>query len=158
MYDHPDHIITCAHVVAGTDTVLVVDAWEIPHLGEVMFSDMELDVAIIKISSQIASPGLLFGTAGLGDEVWACGTPLTTSLFGTITKGIISGYRTGILSPTHIQTDAAINPGNSGGPVVNNRGEVIGMSQAIWGGMNCGLALLVPADVIEGIWVQYIGE
>jgi len=153
---HSDLVITCAHVVGEFEDVLLMS-----HDGEIYSAyvvaiDHYRDVAILKMPEPLMVTGLGFGLPELGMDVWACGTPFDLNLQGTITKGIISGFRQDILSPNHIQTDVAINPGNSGGPVVDENGLVIGMSQAIYGPRSCGVNLLVPVQDILDILNTYL--
>ncbi len=147
---HANLIITCAHVVQDFDDILLMDWTGDIFVATVVELDMERDVAILKTARALKATGIGFGIPELGMDVWACGAPFSTRLQGTITKGIISGFRDGLLSPHSIQTDVAINPGNSGGPVVDSNGLLVGMSQATIGDSPCGVNLLVPVyDILD---------
>ena len=94
-------------------------------------SDAARDIALLKVSAVGALTVLPFATAVReGDEVVALGHPLNLSGSMTITKGIVSAFRT-IRGVSYIQTDAAINPGNSGGPLLNTNGEIVGMNTSV---------------------------
>jgi S1-C subfamily serine protease len=103
--------------------------------GRVVFIDADLDIALVKVtppSSEFVFPHLPLGdlaTIRQGDSVLAIGSPGDAMLF-SVTKGIVSAVgKFAAAGPgTWIQTDAPINPGNSGGPLLNSRGEVVGLS------------------------------
>jgi S1-C subfamily serine protease len=142
-------ILTNAHVVQGADSVTVVLKDGRRFKGEVVGADPTTDVAVVKINAADLptvkvgdSDSLLPGQAAI-----AIGNPL--GLDSTVTQGIISatgrsGADFGSSSRVNfIQTDTAINPGNSGGPLINSRGEVIGMNTAIIQGAS-GIGFAVP--------------
>jgi S1-C subfamily serine protease len=82
-----------------------------------------------------------------GSEVYAIGSPLKEELSGTVTKGIISGYRE-IVGLKWIQSDVPISPGNSGGPLVDSKGRIVGISTAgyQYGGSQVGINLFIPIE------------
>jgi Do/DeqQ family serine protease len=157
-------ILTNAHVVNGADTVSVTLKDGRTFEGEVLGQDPVTDVAVIKIQANNLPPVALGNSDVLqpGESVIAIGNPL--GLDNTVTAGIISATdrsssdvgvpdkRVGF-----IQTDAAINPGNSGGPLLNARGEVIGINTAIISGAQ-GLGFAIPINTVQGIAQQLISK
>ena len=148
------YILTNYHVIEGAKdiTVTLSDGNEVP--ATVVNYDQEKDLAMIKLKEGTKVPAV----AELGDsdelypgaEVIAIGTPLSKNLAYTLTKGIISGndrtIETQSGTSVHlIQTDAAINSGNSGGPLVNTKGQVIGINSMKLGSQSMGAA------TVEGI-------
>lgn len=130
------YILTNAHVVAGAGALAVtlMDGTEVE--AQLIGSDTISDVAVLKVDYAGLRP-LKLGDSGyirVGDYVVAVGNPLGFGLEGTVTMGIISARSRTITiddhTNTYIQTDAAINVGNSGGPLLNMRGEVIGINSA----------------------------
>ncbi len=162
MLNSTGQIVTNAHVVDGADTVSVTLKDGRTFEGEVLGQDPVTDVAVIKIQANNL-PAVAVGNSDVlqpGESVIAIGNPL--GLDNTVTAGIISATdrsssdvgvpdkRVGF-----IQTDAAINPGNSGGPLLNARGEVIGMNTAIISGAQ-GLGFAIPINTVQGIAQQLI--
>lgn len=155
-------ILTNAHVVEGADTVTVTlrDGRELR--GRVLGADPLTDVAVVKVDTD-RLPTVAMGNSDQlkpGEWAIAIGNPL--GLDNTVTVGIISatGRRSSeVRVPdkrvNFIQTDAAINPGNSGGPLLNQRGEVIGMNTAIIGGAQ-GLGFAIPINTAQRIADQLI--
>ncbi len=149
-------ILTNAHVVEGADTVQVTLKDGRTFEGKVLGSDPVTDVAVIDIEADNL-PTLAVSNAELlpGEVAIAIGNPL--GLDNTVTVGIVSatGRTSGQVGipdkrVDFIQTDAAINPGNSGGPLLNARGEVIGMNTAIIQGAN-GIGFAIPIDAVQRI-------
>ncbi len=154
-------IITNAHVVEGADTVQVTLKDGRSFEGKVLGSDPVTDVAVIDIDANDL-PTVAVNQAELdpGEVAIAIGNPL--GLDNTVTVGIVSATgrtsnQVGIPDKRvdFIQTDAAINPGNSGGPLLNARGEVIGMNTAIISGAQ-GLGFAIPISDIERISEQIV--
>ena len=158
--DPHGHVLTNAHVVAGATRIRV-------HLhdgravrGELIGADPQSDLAVIKIDPQGTTPALLGDSDALrvGEWVVAIGTPF--GLQQTVTSGIVSAKgRSSVGIVDHedfIQTDAAINPGNSGGPLLNLRGEVVGINSAIFSrsGGNVGIAFSIPSAIAEHVLRQ----
>lgn len=156
-------IITNKHVVSDTNAKYIVLTNDKKKYDiEKIYRDPLNDLAIVKISAPNLIPLKLGNSANLklGQLAIAIGTPLG-EFTNTVTKGIISGLGRGITagSPFEgyvekldnvIQTDAPINPGNSGGPLLNSKGEVIGVNSAIAeGGQNIGFA--IPVNVVKEI-------
>ncbi|MBR5292216.1 MAG: trypsin-like peptidase domain-containing protein [Clostridia bacterium] len=130
------YIVTNAHVIRGGDKITVTFSDQEEVDAEVVGSDSTLDVAVLKVEKSGLTP-LALGDSDpvrVGEFTIAIGNPSGTELAGTTTFGIISATARSIHLDgrvnNFIQTDAAINPGNSGGPLLNMRGEVIGITTA----------------------------
>lgn len=156
-------ILTNAHVVEGADTVQVTLKDGRTFEGEVLGTDPVTDVAVIDLDANDL-PTLAVSEAELlpGEVAIAIGNPL--GLDNTVTVGIVSatGRTSGQVGipdkrVDFIQTDAAINPGNSGGPLLNARGEVIGMNTAIIQGAN-GIGFAIPMDAVQRISDQLVAD
>ena len=154
-------ILTNAHVVEGADTVQITLKDGRTLEGTVLGADPITDVAVIDVD-ETNLPTLAISTDDLlpGEAAIAIGNPL--GLDNTVTVGIVSatGRTSGQVGipdnrTDFIQTDAAINPGNSGGPLLNARGEVIGMNTAIIRGAQ-GLGFAIPIDAVERIADQIV--
>jgi hypothetical protein len=143
------HVLTCNHVVGDAQSVTIVLVSGEQYAGTVVEEDETLDLAIVRITGGSADlPTVTLGSsAGLhaGQDIVAIGYPLGLEGEVTVSRGIVSAFRS-INDVNHIQTDAAINPGNSGGPLINLRGEVVGIadlkfvSEAVEG-MNFAIAI-----------------
>ena len=155
------YILTNNHVVAGATRVRVTLLDKREFVARVVGRDPTTDVAVIKIDGGNL-PVVAFGddaTARVGQWVLAIGNPL--GLDFTVTAGIVSAkgrsvsgaFQSQYAITDFIQTDAAINPGNSGGPLVNIRGEVIGMNSAILSptGMNAGYGFAIPITLARDV-------
>jgi serine protease Do len=142
-------IMTNAHVVEGADEVIVTLTDKRELKAKIIGTDKRTDVAVIKIEAT-GLPAMKIGDVGklrVGEWVMAIGSPF--GLENTVTAGIVSakGRETGDYLP-FIQTDVAINPGNSGGPLMNMRGEVVGINSQIYsrsGGFQ-GISFAIPID------------
>lgn len=142
-------IMTNAHVVEGADQLLVTLPDNREFRATLVGSDRRTDVAVVKIDATGLSPVRIGDVSRLrvGEWVMAIGSPF--GLENTVTAGIVSAKQrdTGDFLP-FIQTDVAINPGNSGGPLINMRGEVIGINSQIYsrsGGFQ-GISFAIPID------------
>lgn len=142
-------IMTNAHVVDGADNVLVTLADKREFKAKIMGADKRTDVALIKIEAT-GLPAVKIGDVNrlrVGEWVMAIGSPF--GLENTVTAGIVSAKQrdTGDYLP-FIQTDVAINPGNSGGPLINMRGEVVGINSQIYSrsGGFMGISFAIPID------------
>ena len=146
----PDGLImTNAHVVDGADEVLVTLTDKREFKAKIMGVDKRTDVAVVKIEAS-ALPAVKMGDVSklrVGEWVMAIGSPF--GLENTVTAGIVSAKQrdTGDYLPL-IQTDVAINPGNSGGPLINMRGEVVGINSQIYSrsGGFMGISFAIPID------------
>lgn len=142
-------ILTSSHVITGAPSVQVT-----LHTGEIFKGEIvsvmgkENDLALIKINTPKPLPVISFGDSEkirVGQKVLALGNPFGFN--NTLTTGIVSRID---YAKKKIQTDAAINPGNSGGPIINIKGEVIGISQSIYNPdnnvSNIGIGFAVPIN------------
>jgi serine protease Do len=154
------YILTNNHVVGEADTITVRLADEREFKAEVVGTDPQSDVALIKIDGKNL-PSLPLGDSDkleVGEWVIAIGSPFELSQ--TVTVGVVSAKgrsRIGINDyENFIQTDAAINPGNSGGPLLNIYGEVIGMNTAIFSrsGGYMGIGFAIPINMAKAIKEQ----
>jgi serine protease Do len=167
----PDgYIMTNNHVVEGADKVTVRLLDKRKFDAKVVGRDSLTDVAVIKIDADHL-PVATFGNSDsvrVGEWVLAVGNPLGQDFSFTVTAGIVSakgrllsGLRRGDLSiMDFIQTDAAINPGNSGGPLVNIRGQVVGMNAAIASenGYYQGYGFAIPANLARTVGNELIED
>ncbi|GAA3475105.1 S1C family serine protease [Nonomuraea roseola] len=153
--DASGHVLTNAHVVGlGTTATVVLNDGR--RLGAtVVGEDEDEDLAVLRVGDASGLTPARLGRSSelaVGDQVLAIGSPL--GLSGTVTAGIVSALDRevglgGSSRRTAVQTDASINPGNSGGPLVNARGEVVGVNTAIAtsrGGGNIGIGFAIPID------------
>ena len=142
-------IMTNAHVVEGADEVIVTLTDNREYKAKIVGSDKRTDVAVVKIEAT-GLPAVKIGDSSrlkVGEWVMAIGSPF--GLENTVTAGIVSAKQrdTGDYL-SFIQTDVAINPGNSGGPLINMRGEVVGINSQIYsrsGGFQ-GISFAIPMD------------
>jgi serine protease Do len=149
-------IITNDHVIRGASAIHVVLADGRELEADVIGSDANNDLAVLKVSSKQALPAAKLGTSSdlmIGETVVAIGSPF--GLSKTVTSGVVSATgRTfkadGRTYNDFIQTDAAINPGNSGGPLLNVDGDVIGINTAIFASAQ-GIGFAIPADKVRRI-------
>lgn len=121
-------IITNQHVVGNSEKVYVTAFDGTKYEGRVVARDARRDVAAVVVNN-LSLPFLKMrlSAVNIGEDVYAVGSPTDVSLFGTVTKGVISSNRT-MDNQSWIQSDATINPGNSGGPLVDAKGNVVGIS------------------------------
>ena len=159
---HPDgYVVTNRHVVDGADRIDVKLANDSIYEAKVVGSYQPLDVALLKFEPK---EGLTVAPLGsseplqIGEWVIAIGNPF--GLNHTVTAGIVSAKGRREVQPgrepmyaNFIQTDASINPGNSGGPLINIRGEVVGINTAI-NSAGQGIGFAVPIDMIKTILPQ----
>jgi putative serine protease PepD len=167
-------ILTNAHVVAGSTSVTVRFAGETePRKATVLASDPGNDMALLKIDATNLKPATFAqpGTIRIGDQVIAIGYALALDGGPSVTSGIISALKRTIITESGalnglIQTDAAISSGNSGGPLVNLRGEVVGINTAVarsdvnQAANNVGFSISVDeiGPVLESLRSQASGE
>ena len=174
VYDNRGHVITNFHVVNDENEFLVTFSDGSIYRGQVVGTDAFSDLAVINVSSapQEKLKALTMGNSSklaVGEQVAAVGNPF--GLSGSMTEGIISALGRQLPSiqepafesefalessfsiPDIIQTDAAINPGNSGGPLLNMKGEVIGINSAIFSntGVYAGVGFAIPSNTVQKV-------
>ncbi len=150
-------IVTNNHVVEDADVINVTFNSRETYEAELIGTDPQTDVALIKIEPGRELPYVEFGDSDalrIGERVMAVGNPFGVGQ--TVTLGIVSakGRSIGLMDyEDHIQTDASINPGNSGGALVNMRGEVVGINSAILSrsGGSQGIGFAIPANMVQRI-------
>src|SRR5215469_15374209 len=161
VYDNQGHIVTNSHVVGGAVEMDLTFPDGNKYTANVIADDINNDIAVLQISQNTTKPlkPLVLGNSsevGVGDTVIAIGNPF--GLSDTMTTGIVSGIDRSVpvdgeIIPNAIQTDAPINPGNSGGPLLDTKGEMIGMNTAILSGTNAfsGIGFAIPSNTITKI-------
>jgi S1-C subfamily serine protease len=152
-------ILTNYHVIQNAQKVEVTLSDKRKVKAQVILQDKAHDMALLQIDASNLTPAVLSESHDLqvGQNVYAIGNPF--GLNGTMTTGIISSIRSvsepqGATIENAVQTDAAINPGNSGGPLLNSRGEVIGMNTLIATGgaeQSSGIGFAIPVDTIKAV-------
>ena len=159
LIDDQGSILTNFHVISGARSIEVTlsDRTRLP--AKLIGRDRTSDLAVIQISDRKGLPFLKLGSSDnlqVGQKVLAIGNPF--GFQGTLTTGVISALgrsireEDGRLLEDLIQSDAAINPGNSGGPLLNSRGQVIGINTAIFGpGTNVGIGFAIPVTAAKEI-------
>ena len=159
-------VITNAHVVKGSDRVIVGLTNGKKLKGKLVGQDFFTDLAVLKIEGKGPWPKAKLGDSTkikVGDWAIAVGNPF--GLENTVTLGIISNLKRNVTQLgiydkklELIQTDAAINPGNSGGPLLNSNGEVIGINTLIRSGPGAGLSFAIPINKAKDIAYQLINN
>lgn len=156
------YVLTNYHVVEDATEITVTLKDDREFTAKKIGGDEGTDVALLQIDAKNLTP-LTIGDSNalqVGDFVVAIGNPF--QLGHTVTSGIVSALgRSGLAIEGYedfIQTDAAINPGNSGGPLINLKGEMVGMNTAILtgGGGNIGIGLAVPTSIVSNVMQQLI--
>ena len=155
-------VLTNAHVVDGADRVEVTLADGRDVEGSVLGADPVTDLAVVRIPREGNLKAAPLGDSEaleVGDWAIALGTPY--GLERTVTLGIVSSLHRNITSLGFsdkrldlIQTDAGINPGNSGGPLINARGEVVGINTLVRSGPGAGLGFAIPINLAKGVASQ----
>ena len=155
------HVLTAAHVVSGAEEIMVKTQDGNLHSAEFLFSEAGADIALIRFIEPV--PGLQHAELGDSDELvvgqaaYAIGSPY--GLENSFSVGHISGFRDfgrfydGTIPAMFIQTDAAINVGNSGGPLLNSKGQVVGIASRILsvsGGFQ-GIGFVVPINTAKAL-------
>ena len=170
VYDDQGHIVTNAHVVHGADEVEVDFSDGLVRKATIVGEDLHSDLAVVKVDAMPAGiPFLPLGNmeeVAVGQTVVAIGNPF--GLGGTLTRGIVSAMGRTIPAltpfsiPQSIQTDAPINPGNSGGPLLNLKGEVIGVNAQIetdnGSRTNSGIGFAIPVSIIRVVVPDLVQE
>jgi len=156
-------ILTNYHVIEETQQVEVTLSDKHKYKAQIILQDPAHDLALLQIKASNLTPAVLSESRDLqvGQNVYAIGNPF--GLQGTMTTGILSSIRSvkepqGPTIENALQTDAAINPGNSGGPLLNSRGEVIGINTLIATGgaeQSSGIGFAIPVDTIKAVLSDY---
>src|SRR5262250_1608988 len=162
--DRDGTIVTNYHVVDDAEKITVTLSDGRSFDGKVLGKDQKTDIAVIKISAPQDLPTAPLGDSDrleVGEWVMAIGNPF--GLDHTVTSGIVSAKGRHIGAGPYddfIQTDASINPGNSGGPLINLRGEVIGINTAIYSrtGGNMGIGFAIPVNLAKELLPQLKGK
>ena len=159
VYDEKGHIITNHHVIEDAATIQVTFLDGNVTSAEIVGTDLYSDVAIVKVNPQVTTlqPVVLGDSSDLtvGEPVAAMGNPF--GLSDTLTAGIVSSIERSMETEGNyviidiIQIDAAVNPGNSGGPLVNTKGQVVGVNTAIQSetGTFTGIGFAIPSDTVK---------
>ena len=168
VFDKKGHIITNAHVIDDATKTIVTFLDGRSYIAEIIGIDESTDIGVIKVNTdlKLLHPLSLGDSSNLkvGETITAIGNPF--GLSGSMTSGIISQMGrllpsdSGFSIPDVIQTDAAINPGNSGGPLLNMRGEVVGINTAIQSttGEFTGVGFAIPSQTVAKIVPTLISE
>ncbi|MEO2221272.1 MAG: trypsin-like peptidase domain-containing protein, partial [Nitrosopumilus sp.] len=168
VFDKKGHIITNAHVIDDATKTIVTFLDGRSYIAEIIGIDESTDIGVIKVNAdlKLLHPLSLGDSSNLkvGETITAIGNPF--GLSGSMTSGIISQMGrllpsdSGFSIPDVIQTDAAINPGNSGGPLLNMRGEVVGINTAIQSttGEFTGVGFAIPSQTVAKIVPTLISE
>lgn len=164
VYDQDGHIITNTHVISDPNNVEVTFVDGDSYPAKVIGQDPYSDIAVLQITDdgfRKQIPPLRAANSSalqVGEQVIAIGNPF--GLSGTLTSGVISQIGrvlpndiTGYSISNIIQTDAAINPGNSGGPLLNSKGEMVGINTAIFSntGVYSGVGFAIPSNMVQKV-------
>jgi S1-C subfamily serine protease len=159
--DKEGHILTNYHCIEGAEKLVVTLSNKNDYQAKVLDADPDNDLAVIKIDAPAAElTQVPLGNSKevfVGQKVLAIGNPF--GLDRTLTTGVVSGLSRPVRSESNrliegvIQTDAAINPGNSGGPLLNSRGQMIGINTLIYSpsGGSVGIGFAVPVDTAKRV-------
>lgn len=161
IFDKSGYILTNQHVISGAEVIQVtVEGYKKPLKGTLLGQSQDLDLAVIKIDGEGDFPTVPLGdsdAAQVGEQVVAIGNP--SGFDHTVTSGVLSARERSINVDDNgsareyehlLQTDASINPGNSGGPLLNMKGEVIGMNVAV-SKQAQGIGFAIPSNVIKKV-------
>lgn len=153
-------ILTNAHVVSNIKNMTVVFCDGENYPAQIQYIDKESDLAVIKVDRLGLKPIPFANKDSVfaGQSVIAIGTPLSLSMRNSASKGIVSGVNVLVNDAYYplIQTDAAINGGNSGGPLLNMKGQLIGINSSKYAGVEVeGLAFSIPLDTVNYVLDQF---
>lgn len=156
--DAKGYVVTNLHVISGASVIRVtLNSGKTYNANTVVGDDSNADIAVLKIDASDLR-ALIFGDSNyvnVGERVIAAGNP--AGLAFTVTEGIVSAFRTGQNNIIYIQTDVPINPGNSGGPLVNTKGEIIGINNFKIGGFE-GLGFAISSNDVRNAVNRIIAD
>ena len=156
--DRKGYVVTNVHVINGASSVKIVSYSGSTYDANTLVGyDGNADIAILKINAPDLR-ALNFGDSDevkVGEKVIAAGNP--AGLAFTVTEGIVSAFRTAQNGIKYIQTDVPINPGNSGGPLINTKGEIIGINNFKVGGFE-GLGFAISSNNVRGVVSKIISD
>lgn len=166
--DPKGYVLTNEHVVGGADRIQVIllgpDGKERKYLASIAASDQRLDLAVLKIKSTDTFTALRFAAAPARVGDWAIAVGYPFGFRQTMTSGIVSASDVSMRIQGRryarlLQTDAAINQGNSGGPLLNLKGEIIGVNSAIFSpsGAFAGMGFAIPAQEARRAYEEFLG-
>ena len=157
--DAKGYIVTNVHVISGASTIKALTySGKTYNANTIAGYDPDADIAVLKIDATGLS-ALDFGDSGevkVGEKVIAAGNP--AGLAFTVTEGIVSAFRLGSNNLKYIQTDVPINTGNSGGPLINTKGEIIGINNFKVGGDFEGLGFAISSNDASRIASKIISD
>ena len=160
IYKSNGHILTNAHVVKDIKNITVVLNNGESYPAKVLYIDELCDIAVVKIEKLGLSP-ITFAdpsTVISGKTVLAIGTPISLSMRNSVTKGIVSGVDVSV-TDTHyklLQTDASVNPGNSGGPLINMKGELVGINSSKFASVTVdNMSFAIPVETVQHALSQF---
>ena len=152
------YVVTNVHVIRGASTIKVTTySGDTFDVEELVGYDSVADIAVLKINAP-ASKALNFGDSDalkVGEKVIAAGNPVGLSF--TVTEGIVSAFRTAENKINYIQTDVPINPGNSGGPLINTKGEIVGINNFKVSGFE-GLGFAISSNKVKSVVTKLIND
>ena len=154
--DEKGYIVTNVHVISGASTINVVTYSGNTYKAILAGYDVNADIAVLKIETQNLK-ALDFGNSNdivVGERVIAAGNPAGLSF--TVTEGIVSAFRT-FNDIKYVQTDVPINPGNSGGPLLNPKGEIIGINNFKVGGFE-SLGFAISSNEVKSVTNKIISD
>lgn len=166
--DGQGHVVTNYHVIEQAHSIIITMYDGSNYRATLVGEDRDLDLAVLQFDSHGRKlPTISFGNSDrlqIGQKVFAVGNPY--GLEGTLTSGLVSGLRrpmqtaSGTIVRNLIQTDAAINPGNSGGPLLDSRGELMGINVMIVSpsGGNVGIGFSIPSNVAARVVAQLLRD
>ena len=156
--DAKGYVVTNVHVISGASTIRIVTySGKTYNVKAIAGYDSGADIAVLKIEAPDLK-ALDFGDSDslkVGEKVIAAGNP--AGLAFTVTEGIVSAFRTAQNNIKYIQTDVPINPGNSGGPLINTKGEIVGINNFKVGGFE-GLGFAISSNNVKSIVSKIISD
>lgn len=156
--DSQGYIVTNVHVINGASIIKIVTySGDTYDVNAIAGYDVNADIAVLKITAPNLK-ALDFGDSDevkVGEKVIAAGNP--AGLAFTVTEGIVSAFRTAQNNMRYIQTDVPINPGNSGGPLINTKGEIIGINNFKVGGFE-GLGFAISSNNVRSVGNKIIRD